>query len=70
MNEKFNSSEIILVGAWISLDGQVVADAVSKRIEYLTQNAIEEHLTCYTDNIDGLKTIKSTLLATLGKIVF
>ncbi|MCH9692102.1 MAG: hypothetical protein K0U59_08600 [Gammaproteobacteria bacterium] len=42
MNRKLNSSETILVGAWIAQAGQVVADDVSKRIEYLTQNVLKE----------------------------
>lgn len=42
MSGKLKSSETILVGAWVIQSGQVVADDVSKRIEYLTQNILKE----------------------------
>ena len=42
MSGKLKSSETILLGAWITQSGQVIADDVSKRIEYLTQNVLKE----------------------------
>ena len=42
MNEKLGSSETILVGSRTSNGDQVVADDISRRIEYLTQNILEK----------------------------
>ncbi len=42
MSNKLKNSETILVGAWVIQSGQVVADDVSKRIDYLTQSVLKK----------------------------
>ena len=60
MTKVLDSSETVLVGKWISRGGAVVADDVSKRIEYLTQSVLTEMAssddgwdTLYVDPSDG-----------------
>lgn len=42
MNKELTSNEIILSGSWFSQNGQIRADDVSRRIEYLTQNTLKK----------------------------
>jgi hypothetical protein len=60
MNIELSSNETILSGKWISQNGSVVADDVSRRIENLTQSALKEIATSddgwstlYMDPADG-----------------
>ena len=47
------SSEIELVGRWVSAAGQVVADDVCRRIDHL----IENHLVLLGQSVDGWDTL-------------
>ena len=40
--KNLNQLETVLSGHWISKDGAIVADDISKRIEYLTQNVLKQ----------------------------
>ena len=42
MIKELDSIETELVGSWVEQNGSVVADDVSKRIEYLTQNKLKK----------------------------
>jgi len=42
MKKTLDSIETVLTGKWISQNGTVVADDVSKRIEYLIQSVLTE----------------------------
>lgn len=49
MSNKLKNSETILVAAWVIQSGQVVADDVSKRIDYLTQSVLKKLYLPITD---------------------
>lgn len=42
MIKELDSYETELVGSWVQQSGSVVADEVSKRIEFLTQNKLKK----------------------------
>jgi hypothetical protein len=53
MNKKISSSETILIGRWNLKSNIMVADDVSKRIEFLTANILKE----ITSSDDGWDTL-------------
>ncbi|MEP6847325.1 MAG: Imm27 family immunity protein [Acidobacteriota bacterium] len=40
--KKLKPDENELIGTWIEIDGKVIGDAVSERIEFLTENYLEK----------------------------